>query len=149
MFISKYSIWQSQRYANENWESNRNNGLLQEAKDWPEVETAIRELDGHHRTLVTLETESETHMSIGGGNGKYFVYTTFDNENFNYLVNRSNSDKTETLVIGGQEGLYPARSCVDLTTTIKAAKVFAELGIIEKSLEWEGDGIPEPVRSVS
>jgi Immunity protein Imm1 len=137
MFISKFSI--------ENWESNRNNGLLQEVKDWTEVETAIRELDGHHRTLVTLETEGETHMSIGGGNGKYFVYTTFDNENFNYLVNRSNSDKTETLVIGGQEGLYPARSCVDLTTTIKAAKVFAELGIIEKSLEWERDGIPEPV----
>lgn len=137
MFISKYSI--------ENWESDRNNGLLKEAKDWTEVEAAIRELDGHHRTLVTLETEGETHMSIGGGNGKYFVYITFDNENFNYLVNRSNPDKMETLVIGGQSGLYPAISCVDLTTTIKAAKVFAELGIIEKSLEWERDEIPEPV----
>jgi Immunity protein Imm1 len=137
MFVSKYSV--------ENWESDRNNGLLKEAKDWTEIETAIRELDGHRRTLVTLETDSETHMSIGGGNGKYFVYTTFDNENFNYLVNRSNSDQTETLVFGGQAGLYPAKSCIDLTTTIKAAKVFVELGIMEKSLEWERDGIPEPV----
>jgi Immunity protein Imm1 len=137
MFISKYSV--------ENWESDRNNGLLKEAKEWSEIETAIRELDGHHRTLVTLETEGEAHMSIGGGNGKYFVYTTFDNDNFNYLVNRANSDQTETLVIGGQSGIYPAKSCVDLTTTIKAAKVFAELGTMEKSFSWEREGIPEPV----
>jgi hypothetical protein len=137
MFISKYSI--------ENWESDRNNGLLKEAKDWAEIEAAIRELDGHQRTLVTLETEGEAHMSIGGGNGRYFVYLTFDNDNFNYLVNRSSSDKTETLVIGGQSGIYPAKSCVDLTTTIKAAKVFAELGIMERSVSWEREGIPEPV----
>jgi Immunity protein Imm1 len=137
MFISKYSV--------ENWESDRNNGLLKEAKEWTEVETAIRELDGHQRTLVTLETESEAHMSIGGGNGRYFVYTTFDNENFNYLVNRANSDQTETLVIGGQSGIYPTKSCVDLTTTIKAAKAFAELGTMERSVSWEREGIPEPV----
>jgi hypothetical protein len=137
MFISKYSV--------ENWESDRNNGLLKEAKDWAEIESAIRELDGHRRTLVTLETEGEAHISIGGGNGKYFAYLTFDNDNFNYLVNPSNSDKTETLVIGGQSGIYPAKSCVDLTTTIKAAKVFAELGTMERSVSWEREGIPEPV----
>jgi Immunity protein Imm1 len=137
MFISKYSI--------ENWEGNRNNGLLKEAKEWNEIETAIGELDGHRRTLVTLETEGEAHMSIGGGNGRYFVYLTFDNDNFNYLVNSSNSDRYETLVIGGQEGSYPAKSCVDLTTTIKAAKLFAELGTMERSVSWEREGIPEPV----
>jgi Immunity protein Imm1 len=137
MFISKYSV--------ENWESDRNNGLLKEAKDWTEIETAIRELDGHRRTLVTLETEGEAHMSIGGGNGRYFVYLTFDNDNFNYLVNLSCSDKTEILVIGGQSGIYPAKSCVDLTTTIKAAKLFAELGTMERSVSWEREGLPEPV----
>jgi hypothetical protein len=83
MFISKYSV--------ENWEGNRNDGLVKEAKDWTEIESAIRELDGHYRTLVTLETEGEAHMSIGGGNGRYFVYLTFDNDNFTYLVNRSSS----------------------------------------------------------
>jgi Immunity protein Imm1 len=137
MFISKYSI--------ENWEGDRNNGLLKEAKEWNEIETAIGELDGNRRTLVTLETEGEAHMSIGGGNGRYFVYLTFDNDNFNYLVNSSNSDRYETLVIGGQEGSYPAKSCVDLTTTIKVAKIFAELGIMERSVSWEREGIPEPV----
>ena len=79
MFISKFSV--------ENWEGNRNNELLQEVKEWSEIESAIRSLDGHRQTLVTLETEGEAHMSIGGGNGRYFVYLTFDNDNFNYLVN--------------------------------------------------------------
>jgi Immunity protein Imm1 len=137
MFISKFSV--------ENWEGNRNNELLQEVKEWSEIETAIRALDGHRQTLVTLETEGEAHMSIGGGNGRYFVYLTFDNDNFNYLVNLSSSDKTEALVIGGQSGIYPAKSCVDLATTIKAAKVFAELGTMEKSVSWKCDRIPEPV----
>ena len=137
MFISKFSV--------ENWEGNRNNELLQEVKEWDEIEAAIRVLDGHRQTLVTLETEGEAHMSIGGGNGRYFVYLTFDNDNFNYLVNLSGSDKTETLVIGGQEGIYPAKSCVDLATTVNAAKVFAELGTMERSVSWERDRIPEPV----
>lgn len=137
MFISKFSI--------ENWEGNRNNELLQEVREWSEIETAIRALDGHRRTLVTLETEGETHMSIGGGNGRYLVYLTFDNDNFNYLVDLSGSDKDETLVIGGQEGIYPARSCVDLATAVKAAKVFAQLGTMDRSVSWEREGIPEPV----
>ncbi len=137
MFISKFSV--------DNWESNRNSELLQEVKEWSQIETAIRALDGHRRTSITLETEGEAHMSIGGGNGKYFVYLTFDNDNFNYLVNLSSSDKTEILVIGGQAGIYPAKSCVDLVTTIKAAKVFAESGTMERTVSWEREGIPEPV----
>jgi len=72
------------------------------------------------------------------------VYVTFDNENFNYLVNPSKSDNAETLVMGGQEGVYPARWCVDLTTALKAAKAFAEFGTIEKSVVWERDGVAEP-----
>jgi Immunity protein Imm1 len=136
MFISKFSI--------ENWEGNRNYGLVEEAKNWEKVEAAIRELDGHCRTLVTLEADNETHMAIGGGNNKYFVYVTFDNENFHYLVDPSKSDNSETLIVGGQEGIYLARSCVDLNTTLKAARGFAEFGAIEKSVIWEQDMVAEP-----
>jgi hypothetical protein len=145
MFISKYSI--------ENWESNRNNGLLQEAKDWPEVETAIRELDGHHRTLVTLETESETHMSIGGGNGKYFVYTTFDNENFNYLVNSAPSEigigtvagvakaNADIIQISGHDGGTGA----SLLSSIKHAGSPWELGLTEVHRVLMENQLPDQV----
>lgn len=136
MFISKFSI--------ENWESNHNNGLLKEAKNWEEIEAAIRGLDGHRKTLVTLEAENETHMAVGGGNNRYFVYVTFDNENFHYLVDPSKSDSGEPLIVGGQEGMYPARSCVDLSTTLKAARGFAEFGKIEKSVVWAQDLVAEP-----
>jgi hypothetical protein len=136
MFISKISI--------ENWQGNHNKGLLKEAKNWEEIESAIRELDGHRKTLVTLEAEDETHMSIGGGNNKYFVYITFDNENFHYLVDPSKSDNGELLVVGGQESIYPARSCVDLSTTLKAARGFAEFGKFEKSVVWAEDLVAEP-----
>ncbi len=136
MFISKFSV--------EDWQSNQNNGLIAEAKGWEEIEAAIKELDGYRKTLVTLEAEGEMHMAIGGGTGKYLVYVTSDNETFNYLTNPAKSEKAETLVVGGQEGIYPAKWCVDLTTTLKAAKSFAELGTIERSVVWERDGVAEP-----
>jgi hypothetical protein len=136
MFISKFSV--------ENWEGTHNHAVVEVANSWEEIEAAIRRLDGHRSTLVTLEAENETHMAIGGGNSKYLVYVTFDNEDFHYLVDLSQPDKSETLVVGGQEGIYPAKCCVDLSTTLKAARGFAEFGKIEKSVAWEGDGIAEP-----
>ena len=137
MFISKFST--------ENWQGNQNHGSIKEAINWTEIETAIRELDGHRRTLVTLETDGETHMTIGGGASKYLVYVTFDNENFSYLINQIKSGNDETLVVGGQEGIYPGKWCVDLTIALKVAKSFAEIGSIDKSVIWERDEVAEAV----
>lgn len=137
MFISHFSV--------ENWQKTQNQGEINQAHEWAEIENAIKELDGHCKTLVTLETDNETHMSIGGGANKFIVYITFDNESFYHLINSSQSDSDETLVVGGQESIYPAKLCVDLNTTIKAAKTFAECGVMEKSVFWERDGVFEPV----
>ncbi|MEH2453454.1 Imm1 family immunity protein [Nostoc sp.] len=137
MFISKFSV--------EDWIGNQNRGSVEQAQSWLEIEAAIKELDGHRKTLVTLETEGETHMAIGGGIQKYVVYVTFDNENFYYFVDLSKSNTDETVIVGGQEGVYPAKSCIDLNTTLKAAKTFAELGIMEESVIWKQDRVVEPV----
>lgn len=137
MFISKFSV--------ENWVGNQNKEVLEKAREWMQLESAIKDLDAHRKTLVLLETEDETHMAIGGGLGKYVVYVTFDNEDFHYLIDPSKTDTEETLVVGGQEGLYPAKLCVDLATTLKAAKTFAEFGTMEKSVFWERDRVFEPV----
>lgn len=137
MFISQLST--------ENWVGNQNQGTLEQAINWQQVESAIKDLDAHKKTLVLLETEGETHMAVGGGLGKYVVYITFDNDNFHYLIDPTKTEIEETLVVGGQEGYYPAKLCVDLTTTLKAAKTFAEIGILEKSVVWEKEGILELV----
>ncbi|MCY6494525.1 Imm1 family immunity protein [Leptolyngbya sp. GGD] len=101
------------------------------------METTIRLLDERHKTLVTLETEDETHLAVGGGQGKYLVYLTFDNETFYYLSDSSKQDEQENLVVSGQSGLYPAKYCVPLTTALKAAKTFAEFGKMEETLAWK------------
>ena len=137
MFITKFSV--------EDWMGNQNRSCVEQAHSWQGIESAIRELDGHHKTLVTLETGSETHMAVGGGQGKYVVYLTFDNESFHYLLDPSKSDIEESMIVGGQEGVYPAKSCVDLNTTLKAAKAFAELGAMEESVLWEKDQVVERV----
>lgn len=136
MFIANFSV--------ENWVGNQNQEILKPAQNWAEIQVAIEALDGDRNTLVTLETESEAHMAIGGGAGKYIVYATFDNKNFRYLVDRSQTPTTETVVVGGQEGTYSAQQCVDLPTTLKAAQSFAESGKIEASVVWEQDSVFEP-----
>lgn len=137
MFISKFSV--------ENWQENQNKGSLKPVRNWADIETAIGELDGHYKTLVTLETDSETHMSIGGGKGKYVVYLTFDNDGFHYVVEPSKSDLEENLIVGGQAGVYAAKLCVGLDAALRAAKTFAESGVMDQSVVWEQDRVVEPV----
>lgn len=68
-------------------------------------------------------------MTIGGGEaGKYLVNVTFDNISFYNLVDLSKPDRKENLIVGGQEGNYPAKICVNLQTPLLAAKTFAESG---------------------
>ncbi|MEH2421488.1 MAG: Imm1 family immunity protein [Nostoc sp.] len=81
-------------------------------------------------------------------NKKLLVYQakiTGLNESFHYLVDPSKSDMDEFVIVGGQEGVYPAKSCVDLNTTLKAAKAFAELGTMEELVNWEKDEVFERV----
>ncbi|OKH40415.1 hypothetical protein NIES2119_01975 [[Phormidium ambiguum] IAM M-71] len=130
MFVSNLTI--------ENWVGNKDESTVIENPSWQEIETAILELNGKSKTLVTLGADEETYMSIGGGEaGKYIVNVTFDNMSFYNLVNFSKSQEIETLVVGGQAGDYPAKMCVDLQIVLLAAKTFAELGKLEESVTWE------------
>jgi Immunity protein Imm1 len=138
MFVTKFSI--------DEWIGTQNKESIESVNSWQSVESAIKQLDGQHKTLVTLETDGgEIHMSVGGGQGKYIVYVTFDNESFDYLVDPNKSSTEELLIVGGQLGHYPARSCVDLDMTLKSAKAFAEKGELLDSLIWEKDAVVELV----
>jgi hypothetical protein len=124
----------------EKWVGNRNEDEFIENPDWNQIEAAIRELDGKSKTLVTLGVDDETYMTIGGGeSGKYIVSVTFDNISFHNLVDLSKSDGTEKLVVGGQEGIYPAKICVDLLPCLLAARTFAESGKLDQLLSWQED----------
>ena len=124
----------------EQWVDSTNESQFIENPDWSQIEAAIRELNGKSKTLVTLGVDDETYMTIGGGEaGKYVVSVTFDNINFHNLVDLSKSDGTEKLVVGGQEGIYPAKMCVDLLRCLLAARTFAESGKLDELLCWQED----------
>ncbi|BAZ87514.1 hypothetical protein [Dolichospermum compactum] len=79
MFVSKLYT--------DNWTGNRNEENFIDNPNWKQIKTAICELDGHRRTLVSLEVDDESYMMIGGGNfGKYVVTATLDNDVFYSLL---------------------------------------------------------------
>lgn len=122
------------------WVSNSNQGELVKDPNWIKIEAAIRELDGKSKTLVTLKSDDETYMNIGGGkSGKYVVNATFNNKVFDVLVDLSKSDEIETLLVGGEEKNYPVKMCVDLLHTLLAARTFTESGKLDPLLYWEED----------
>lgn len=122
----------------EKWVGNKNEGYVIDNPNWIEIETAIRQLEGKIKTLVTLGADDDTYMSIGGGEfGKYIVTVTFDNINFQNLIDSTKPNQLEKLVVGGQEGIYPSKMCVDLNTVLLVVKTFAESGKLESSVSWK------------
>ncbi|QLE58888.1 Imm1 family immunity protein [Nostoc sp. TCL26-01] len=79
MFVSKIYT--------DKWTGNKNEETIIENPNWQQIKTAICELDGKSKTLVSLEADEQSYMMIGGGNdGQYIVTVTLDNENFYCLL---------------------------------------------------------------
>ncbi len=57
------------RLIEECWEGVKNLECVHENPAPQDVAQAIRKLDQRRHTLVALETDSEAHMLVGGGNG--------------------------------------------------------------------------------
>lgn len=124
----------------EKWVGNKNESDFIENPNWSQIEAAIRELDGKSKTLVTLGADEDTYMTIGGGESEKFVVSvTFDNISFHNLVDLSKQNGTEKLIVGGQEGIYPAKMCVDLLSCLLSARTFAESGKLDSLLSWQED----------
>jgi hypothetical protein len=133
MFVSQLS-WDL-------WQGNQDYGDLVAVTDWEQVQGAIAALDGRSRTLVILEADVDVHMAIGGGAASYVVYVTFDNETFEYLVDRDCVGKGRVaIVVGGQEGNYSQRYAVGLALVLESARLFVENGEVDR-LAWEMDNV--------
>ncbi|MBW4513556.1 MAG: hypothetical protein KME64_44940 [Scytonematopsis contorta HA4267-MV1] len=123
----------------EKWIGNKNECNFVKNPNWSQIETAIRELDGSSKTLVTLGVDEDTYMSIGGGENIYIVTVTFDNLNFHTLIDPSKLEGIGELVVGGQKGNYSTSECVDLLRCLLAARTFAESGQLDTLLTWSED----------
>lgn len=108
-----------------------------EAPSSHDLNHALERLDAKTYTMVTLQGAGEGHMTIGGGAGKYVVYTTSDNREFWNLLSPHGEDSIELLNIGGQEGEYPARHVVDLVQARAAAQKYFERQQRNSEQKWE------------
>jgi Immunity protein Imm1 len=105
---------------------------------WESIESAIRQLDGRHRSEVSIAGNGEAHMSITGGSGVYLISATPNNDIFYELRNSAGApEKSIKLVSGGQMVTVSAEEAVDLEMALRAARTFAETGEFDKSLTWE------------
>lgn len=103
---------------------------------WPRIAVAIQALDGADHTLVSLEGANKTHMAIGGGPAACAVFATTDNQSFHQLIDPTKGNDNVEVVIGQQTHQYPAYFLVGKDLAIRAAKAFAEMGVLDESLPW-------------
>jgi len=102
-----------------------------------DLRRVIEAMDAIVRTSVFLEGEN-SHMAVGGGDGQYVVYVSpADNQFWNVIASETDSEDKVSLVVGGQDGDYPARQVVDKSAAIKAAERFFLDGERDPSLHWE------------
>ena len=113
---------------------------------WSEIEDAISnmEIDGVSGLYLSPEADGDCdYMGIGGGeSGKFIVAVEIlqeDKFSSYTLINHINSapEETVTMKVCTQVGTYSSRICLDLETVLKAAKIYAELGICDPSLVWK------------
>ena len=104
---------------------------------FPEVEAAIRQLDGVTWTFVHVEDPSGRTLTIGGGPRRFVAEVADDSTHRFAVIDPSRGGGRVDLVVGGQLIDYPARVCVTLDVVLAAARVFTEqAGARDPGLTW-------------
>lgn len=119
------------------WDGSKVSELRIENPKWSEIERSILNLDGLRHTIVTVFLSAKTYLTVGGGaRSRYIVYVTYDNEVFFTLSCGPHLVGLARLVVGGQEGEYPASIIIDQKTTFRAVRGFCETGKHIDELTW-------------
>jgi hypothetical protein len=102
-----------------------------------DLEEALLRLDAQVYTMLTIQGDDDTHLTIGGGAGRYVVYATFDNEAFWNLVRPQSAEGIVLLNAGGQEGDFPAGQVVGIEQARAAGCVFLHSRKLDPSQTWQ------------
>ena len=108
------------------------------APSWDEISEALLAMNGMNLNDIYLhpkKSDPETYLAVGGGAGRYLVTGSINNEHFPTLVCGS-SKSDVSLVVGGQEGIYPSNAVVNLEAAISAVKAFYEKGDFDCGINW-------------
>lgn len=124
------------RLTTDDWEGVHANARHVDDPAWSDVEAAVRALNGRNHTQVVVQRDDGSNISVGGGDGRYNVCITTDDDRFLTVVDREREDGIEELVAGGQLGEYPAQTVVGPEPTLRAVKTFFENGTADDGIDW-------------
>lgn len=106
-----------------------------------QIEAAVLRLDNGRFNDLYLEPgaeESGTWLCVGGGSGKYLLSGAEGGQRFATLVDPARpSEPSETLVVGGQTGIYPRNRVHTLETALATVRAFWQSGRFQAAgLTW-------------
>ena len=103
-----------------------------------DVAEALASLDQSRHTELTVIDGSGSYIAVGGGRGRYHVYTgAYDHDDRIILQNPGAADGDEIdLVVYGRAGRYAARDIVDLDAAADAVREFLRSGRPHPDHTW-------------
>jgi hypothetical protein len=108
-----------------------------DAPSLDDLDSAMDRLDARIYTTLIIAASGQEHMAIGGGDGRYIVYWTRDNEDFKVLVRPEAEESAQLVNVGGQPADYPAKQIVDITQARAAAHLFFLRQQLDPAQTWE------------
>lgn len=114
---------------------------LEEIKSptWNDVMKWIRELDGNEHSTVTLFTEEEKAILVGGGNeGRFIVsfYPDFGGQISYFLSDPSKGDDSIEVVVQSP-AKYPIKWVMNEDAVLEVVKSFFNTGQMPQGYTWE------------
>jgi len=109
----------------------------------PQIEKAVKGLDGDAHTMVILHAVPDSHIMIGGGRSGWCVLSlTIKQKEFYCLLNPiplANMPPMVRMKVNSQENMYPREMLVPKDMALKVAQPFAEKGELDPSLQWRAE----------
>jgi hypothetical protein len=106
----------------------------------PEVETAVRSLDGADHTLVVVELPSGATMTVGGGPNELVVEMAENNSDRWTVFDPRRPEGRVALVVDRELVDVPARLCIDRDAALEAVRTFvSQNGARSARLQWSAE----------
>ena len=94
-------------------------------------------LDLNSHTTLTVDGQDGSSLTIGGGSGRYVIfYTSPDGDFQNFQSDTAPDSETVLLNIGGQEGDYRKDQLTDKAKALKVLEFYSKNGTPDLAYSW-------------
>lgn len=98
-------------------------GKIFGSPSWSDLETAIRSMDGKHRTEIGLFVCEDTFLQVSGG-GNCYVCSVRTGGKLHVLYDPDRSAEETSYVVAGQGSDYLLNECFTVTIVLEVARWF-------------------------